>query len=232
MNPLKIRTDDEVVELQENHEWILGWQRAGKEAVERAIRNGEILTGVKDQLAHGEFLPWIERVLPFSDRAAEDYMRIYRYRNKTANVADLREARDVAQLEDKRARQEKKSDIRRKVEDGEPPPKDRGDRRIYTKIVEDQEYEDRKEEAVKQKETAAKPKPSSSVQAEKILEDMVRNSSEEHIFTEFDLKRLIGELKIRITAIPEISRRHEVINRIIKSMKQLAIECDRLSISI
>jgi len=232
MNPLKIRTDDEVAELRANHEWILGWQQAGQEAVERAIRNGEILTEVKDQLSHGEFLPWIEGYLSFSERTARDYMRIYRYRDKTANVADLREARDVAQLEDKRIKQHKESDIRRKVEEGGPPPKDRGDRRIYTRIVEDQEYEDRKEEAIKQKETAAKPKLNSSDQAEKILEDLVRNSSEEYIFTEFDLKRLIGELKIRITAIPEISRRHEVINRIIKSMKKLAIECDRLSISI
>ena len=78
MNPLKIRTDDEIMELRENHEWILGWQRTGKEAVERAIRNGEILTGVKDQLSHGEFLPWIEGYLQFSEATAQRYMQVFR----------------------------------------------------------------------------------------------------------------------------------------------------------
>jgi hypothetical protein len=58
---------------------------------------------------------------------------------------------------------------------------------------------------------------------------MTRNEAEE-IFTDFDLNQLIAELKERILHIPEISRRHEVISRIIKSMRELAIECDRLSV--
>lgn len=31
--------------------------------------------------------------MPFAERTAQDYMRLYRYRDKTASLADLQEAR-------------------------------------------------------------------------------------------------------------------------------------------
>lgn len=42
------------------------------------IEIGRRLTEAKDMLQHGEWLPWLERETPFSDRHAQNYMRIYR----------------------------------------------------------------------------------------------------------------------------------------------------------
>src|SRR5262249_10970346 len=39
---------------------------------------GEILLRVKDRLQHGEWLPWVRANLQFSERTAQNYMRIAR----------------------------------------------------------------------------------------------------------------------------------------------------------
>ena len=43
-----------------------------------AIEIGRRLNEVKELLAHGEWLPWLQREAPFSDRHAQNYIRIYR----------------------------------------------------------------------------------------------------------------------------------------------------------
>ena len=62
-----------------------------------AIEMGEILTEQKADLEHGQWLPWVEENLIFSDRSARDYMRFYDRREelKSATVADLRDARKL-----------------------------------------------------------------------------------------------------------------------------------------
>lgn len=42
------------------------------------IEIGRRLDEAKQLLPHGEFLPWLERETPFSDRHAQNYMKIYR----------------------------------------------------------------------------------------------------------------------------------------------------------
>ncbi|MBN2324808.1 MAG: DUF3102 domain-containing protein [Spirochaetes bacterium] len=43
-----------------------------KRTVQDAIEIGELLTKQKAILQHGEFLPWIEKELPFSGRTARN----------------------------------------------------------------------------------------------------------------------------------------------------------------
>ncbi len=59
-----------------------------------AIAIGEILCRQKEVLPHGEFTSWITKELPFTDRAARNYMRLYRNKNmlKTENVSVLSDA--------------------------------------------------------------------------------------------------------------------------------------------
>ena len=84
-------------ELNDLHQQIEGKLRS---TVQDAIRAGEILTGVKDKLAHGEFLPWIEQNCVFSERTAHRYLQLYKYRDKTVRLADLHDAyKQVKQLE-------------------------------------------------------------------------------------------------------------------------------------
>jgi hypothetical protein len=66
-----------------------------RKSVDKAIEIGELLTEQKAALAHGEWLPWLKANIKFAERTAQDYMRFYEHRKmlKSANVADLREAR-------------------------------------------------------------------------------------------------------------------------------------------
>ncbi len=59
-----------------------------------SIQIGKLLTQAKDRLHHGEWLPWVRKSLPFSERTARVYMRIFRERDriKSAAAADLRSA--------------------------------------------------------------------------------------------------------------------------------------------
>jgi hypothetical protein len=59
-----------------------------------AIAIGEILCRQKKALPHGDFTLWITKELPFSDRAARNYMRLYRNKDmlKTENVSVLTDA--------------------------------------------------------------------------------------------------------------------------------------------
>ena len=45
--------------------------------MEKAIELGGLLAEQKETLSHGEFTPWIEANLPFTDRTARNYMRLH-----------------------------------------------------------------------------------------------------------------------------------------------------------
>ncbi len=62
-----------------------------KTTVPMAIRIGELLTTHKAVIGHGKFQAWICDNLPFTDRTARTYMRLYdaRDRLKTETVSDL-----------------------------------------------------------------------------------------------------------------------------------------------
>jgi hypothetical protein len=64
------------------------------QSLEKAIRIGQLLSEQKKALEHGKFTPWIDANLPFTDRTARNYMRLYRERNrlKTETVSGLKKA--------------------------------------------------------------------------------------------------------------------------------------------
>jgi hypothetical protein len=78
-------------EIAALHSEILGNLR---QSLTKAIKIGELLSLQKDTLAHGEFTKWISQHLPFTDRTARNYMRLYRERDrlKTETISDLTEA--------------------------------------------------------------------------------------------------------------------------------------------
>ena len=79
---------DEITAL---HLRIAGYCQAG---LQDAIRIGKLLMQQKDALPHGEFTSWVRENLPFSDRTAWNYMRLYERRAelKTETVSVLSEA--------------------------------------------------------------------------------------------------------------------------------------------
>ena len=56
-----------------------------------AIRIGELLNLKKQELGHGNFGNWIKRSLPFTDRTARNYIKVYSNQNelKMESVSDL-----------------------------------------------------------------------------------------------------------------------------------------------
>lgn len=56
-------------------------QKALETTFQKALRLGELLTAVKDNLPHGQFQNWIENNLPFKQRAARNYMLIFDNKN-------------------------------------------------------------------------------------------------------------------------------------------------------
>ena len=50
---------------------------------------GKRLAEAKSQLSHGEWLPWLEEKVAFSERSAQQYMRLWKEYGKSALSADL-----------------------------------------------------------------------------------------------------------------------------------------------
>lgn len=65
-----------------------------KKALPKAIEVGELLTKQKAAMKHGEFLSWVKKNLPFSERTARNYMKLFRENKKikSASIADLTSA--------------------------------------------------------------------------------------------------------------------------------------------
>ena len=62
--------------------------------LQKAIRIGELLTGIKASLKHGDWLPWVEKNLPFSDQTGRNYIRLWEKRDdpKFKTVLNFRDA--------------------------------------------------------------------------------------------------------------------------------------------
>lgn len=73
-------------EVNREHQAFL---EAGKRAVEHAFRCGELLLEVKVSVAHGEFLPWVEKHCSFSYPTANRYMGFARQIGNLSAVRTL-----------------------------------------------------------------------------------------------------------------------------------------------
>lgn len=85
MNQLALAPVQEITSL--HHEIVA----AAVSSLEKATRIGELLTQERVRLEHGQWLPWIKKNLPFTDRTARNYLRVYNNRDKikTETVSDL-----------------------------------------------------------------------------------------------------------------------------------------------
>lgn len=57
-----------------------------------AIRAGELLTEAKEQVRHGEWLPWLAANFPSTRQMASGYMRLFRHRDEMENAFSIRGA--------------------------------------------------------------------------------------------------------------------------------------------
>ena len=66
---------------------ILDAKRRGGEAI---LTIGRCLTEAKQALPHGEWLPWLNERVEFSERTAQNFMRLAREWSNPQALADLR----------------------------------------------------------------------------------------------------------------------------------------------
>jgi hypothetical protein len=64
-------------------------QRLGRRAISDVVEIGRRLTDAKRRLGHGRFLVWLTAEFGWSERTAENFMRVYDLQGKFANFADL-----------------------------------------------------------------------------------------------------------------------------------------------
>lgn len=88
----EITTTNIIEELHIAHEQLVGGLR---DTFEAALEIGRLLTDQKASLAHGQFLPWLEKNVAFiSESTCRRCMRLHRNREmlKSVNVTDLSSA--------------------------------------------------------------------------------------------------------------------------------------------
>jgi hypothetical protein len=90
-------------------------------AVKRAIRIGELLSEAKAEVAHGEWIPWVEENLTFGQDMASKYMRLYRKQERVLDfgATSIREA--VALLA---APKDEPEDVQTSTQPSAPDPSD------------------------------------------------------------------------------------------------------------
>ncbi|TGM78610.1 DUF3102 domain-containing protein [Leptospira levettii] len=76
-------TDKDIAEIQGLHKSI---GANLNNALQNAILIGEILQKKKKELKHGEFIPWIEKNLPFTRMTANKYLRLFENKHLLPNV--------------------------------------------------------------------------------------------------------------------------------------------------
>nr|DAF37386.1 MAG TPA: Protein of unknown function (DUF3102) [Caudoviricetes sp.] len=60
-----------------------------RQAGSAILEIGKRLAEAKEKLSHGEWLPWLEKKVAFSERSAQQYMRLWKEYGKSALSADL-----------------------------------------------------------------------------------------------------------------------------------------------
>lgn len=139
----QVSIDTAAQELNRLHQGI---EANLQQTVQDAIRAGEILSHVKAQKSHGEFLPWLKANCSFSPDTAERYRKLHAHHNKIRSVRNLQEAyKQVETIEKQEKQSEYKRAMSRVKEYRRTGVKPDGWRRgTDDKLVEEEEERDRR----------------------------------------------------------------------------------------
>jgi hypothetical protein len=223
-----------------------------RSTVSDAIRAGEILSVVKASLGHGEFLPWIKSNCSFSERTAQNYMRLFSYKSKCENVADLQEAYKQVESLESQAKQSEAQKANKRVSQYiktgiKPEGWRRGtDDELYRKEIEYQEQSKKRQEQFKERENAESQKKKERQQDyEKFKQETnFLNDVASKVIKDFEKKKEFkqriklsqsGESDLFIDALMDYleeltddNRRIEACNNIVKVCRNISIELQRL----
>ena len=228
-------------ELNDLHQQIKGKLRS---TVQDAIRAGEILTKVKDDLPHGEIGKWIKTNCIFSHQTAYNYMSLFQYKGKIKTVLNLPEAyKQVKQLESAKKQTENQKAFKRVQEFKQTGSKPEGwrkntDDKIYQEEIDRDERIKRFKEKVatdkQAKESREKDYKQGSERFNEAFARLTSKADEREVFKEnirisFEGKEssFVDALIDYLQGLDDDSRRLEACNNIIKVAKNIARELQR-----
>lgn len=107
--------EDVAFEINREHELF---ESSMRNSVEHAIRCGELLAEQKAKLNHGEWIPWVENNLDFSDRHARRYIKIASNRTRVSDLDSGASLRSVLKLLAKNEREVSIEEQRKEIEEG------------------------------------------------------------------------------------------------------------------
>jgi hypothetical protein len=220
-----------------------------RSTVQDAIRAGEILSKVKEQLRHGDILPWIKTNCNFSRQTADNYIRLFQYQSKLPSVSNLQEAYKKVETLEEQAKLTEEQRARQRVEEftstGNKPEGWR--RGTDDKLAEE---EKKKKERLRQmqkeveqevaeeqaRRKAAKPEPvdfaSINILVEKVAAQAAkREAFKERIRISHEGKddHFMDALMDYLDELPDDSRRIEACINIIKVAKGVANQLQKVS---
>ena len=87
-SPLEVPITEPAKEIRKLHDQIVA---VGRKTLGLALRIGELLTEERNKKTHGQWLPWLKENIPFSDRTAQNYLRLWGNREllKNERISDL-----------------------------------------------------------------------------------------------------------------------------------------------
>jgi hypothetical protein len=244
-------THDRTAEIQRE---IADLNSALKMSVQKAIRIGELLTEQKEIVGHGLFLSWLKDNIDISERSAQMYMKLFSYKDKTAEIADLQSAYRQIETIEAQAKKSKEERDRQLISEyrrtGTKPPG--WDRSLDYRIQKDKEAESKQNERIekekKEREQRAKEykdkQESFNQPSSNILTDAFQTVAD--AFIEKTNKRNAWKEKIRLSAdgkesafmdaiidymetLESDTRRIEACNNIIKICRNISVELQRVN---
>ena len=208
-----------------------------KSTVQDAIKLGELLTNVKQELPHGTFLNWINDNCNFSQPTSHRYMTLFEYKRKLFSVNNLPEAyKQIQHFEQEKKRTETQKAFKRVQEFKQTGVKPEG----WRKNTDDKLF---KEEIDRDKRIEENRKRINKIDNAKkstnnIFDDLLNNviekskkvdSFKNNIRLSFEGKNdsFIDALLDYLETLENDNRRIEVCYNIIKVAKNIAKELHR-----
>jgi len=208
-----------------------------KSTVQDAIKLGELLTNVKQELPHGTFLNWINDNCNFSQKTSYRYMSLFQYKSKVVTVTNLPEAyKQIQYLQQEKERTETQKAFKRVQKFKSTGIKPEGwrkntDDKLYKEEI---ERDKRIEENRKRINKIDNEKKSSNNMFDDLLNNVIEksekvNSFKDSIRLSFEGKNdsFIDALIDYLDGLNDDNRRIEVCYNVIKVAKNIAKELQR-----
>lgn len=216
-----------------------------RRTVDDAIKIGELLKDAKEQLDHGDFMPWCERQ-GLNRGNSQRYIQLAEYKPKIHNMCNLDQAYQLIESEEnkrKREEFEKQSErIHIFKKTGEKPDgwNESTDAYRLKKEQEDSEYEERKRKAFEERQKKFEEKKySENIDTEQLLNEAAKLTGafeeKERILSKMRLtgnnsKEPIYDALFEYLIALNENQRLEACHNIIKFCKGIAAECQKKSV--